>query len=70
MKAWIEKLAKDFLLRRGYWVIPANVPMLVMHHGTGTVRMFDDTSARYVVDMPAGHRLVASHYTFLTEIQE
>ena len=64
---WLDNWAAQRLARRGYWVIPSTLPALIVSYGSGTVAVQDDGSARYVIDMPAGHRLVASYNTVLIE---
>lgn len=67
MKFWLDQLAKDWLIRRGYWVIAASAPTLVLSHGVAVRDKNTDGSCDYRVFMPIGHKLWVLNGGIVTE---
>lgn len=68
MKKWFEEQVKRWLMARGYWIIPAGAPVLVISFGVGTMQKLPDGSKTYVVHMPPGHKLWAVNNTLISEV--
>jgi len=64
---WLEQTARNWLASRGYWVMKASVPTLVISHGAAVVRREADGAAVYEVIMPSGHRVFAVNHTVVVE---
>jgi hypothetical protein len=58
IKEWFEEQVKRWLINRGYWIIPAQVPCLVISSGDATYHE-DEGGKVYTVYMPKGHKLWA-----------
>lgn len=66
MKQWLEERLVQWLTDHGYIVVKREIPLLVVVHGTGTMKKLDSGATEYHIHMPAGHRL----WTFSTLIVE
>lgn len=57
MTKWLERRAISWLLGRGYWVLKASVPTIVISYGVGTFKNDEHGDTIYTVVMPRGHKL-------------
>lgn len=67
---WIEELCVRWLTRRGFFVLRAHVPYIIITGGVGTVRKMHDDAMEYQVLMPKGHRLWALENTTLVLVED
>jgi hypothetical protein len=62
MMNWLEQTARNWLTARGYWVIKASVPTLVISYGVATFQKDAEGFTTYEVAMPPGHKLWAVNH--------
>jgi hypothetical protein len=65
MRIWFEQFCIRWLTDRGYWVMKASVPCLVMTHAVGTFTT-DEHGTTYHIRMPSDHKVWALLNTVLT----
>jgi hypothetical protein len=69
MRRWVEHLVKQWLTKRGYWVIQPGVPVLLISYGVATFEHSEGGGAFYHVHMPPGHKLWALNNTIVTAVE-